>query len=141
MAWRTSEPKVQGILGDNWDGSTSVRPFIETANVLTDEVSTCAAARDITLSSALLERIECFLSAHFYAHADPLFSEKKTERASGVFQVGKAEEGGYKSTQYGKSAISLDISGCLAMFNKGQQPTIAWLGKPPSEQTDYVDRD
>lgn len=139
MAWRTSEPKVQGILGDNWDGSTSVRPFIDTATVLTDEVSTCAAARGVTLSSALLERTECLLAAHFYAHADQLFTEKKTERSSAIFQ-GRTDKG-LESTQYGQSAITLDTSGCLAMFSKGQQPTVAWLGKPPSEQIAYKDRD
>lgn len=139
MVWRTTEPKVQGILGDNWDKTTSVRPFIETATALTDAVSTAAAARSVTVGSALLERIECFLSAHFYAHADQLFSEKETERARGIFQ-GKTDMG-LNSTQYGQTAMVLDISGYLASLSKGQIPAVAWLGKPPSEQIAYVDRD
>ena len=51
------------------------------------------------------------------------------------------------STHYGQTAKLLDTSGCLAEISKeaetGGKTTVGidWLGKPPSEQTDYVDRD
>ncbi len=140
MAWRTNEQKVQGILGNNHDGKTDLAPFIDTANAVTDSVVTCAANKKITHSAAILERIEAYLAAHFYGHADQFYSEKRTENASATFQ-GETKTG-YESTQYGQTAISLDISGCLRAMSKGQvKVSIGWLGLPPSEQTDYVDRD
>lgn len=140
MAWRTNEQKVQGILGGNYDGKTDLAPFIDTANAVTDEVVTCAAGKGVSHSDTILERIEAYLAAHFYGHADQFYSEKRTENASATFQ-GETKMG-YESTQYGQTAISLDTSGCLKAMSKGQTTlSIAWLGLPPSEQTDYADRD
>ena len=140
MAWRTNEQKVQGILGGNWDGKTDLAPFIDTANAATGAVATCATNKGVSLSDTILERIEAYLSAHFYGHADQFYSEKQTENASAKFQ-GETKTG-YESTQYGQTAISLDTSGCLLTMSRGQTTlTIGWLGLPPSEQTAYVDRD
>ncbi len=139
MSWRTTEEAVKIILGDNYDDSSSLEGFIETAKVMTDEMVTCAASRGVSHSAALLERIEAYLAAHFYGHADQFYTEKKTGDADAVFQ-GKTEMG-LQSTQYGQTAISLDKSGCLMTFSKGAPRVgVAWLGKAPSNQTDYADR-
>ena len=139
MAWRTTAEAVKAILLDNYDGSANLNEFIDSANVLTTEVSTCASTRGTTMSAALLTKIETFLAAHFYGHGDQFYSDKKTEKASATFQ---GQTGmGLKSTQYGQSAITMDISGCLAAFNEGSRATITWGGKPPSEQIDVRDRD
>ena len=43
--------------------------------------------------------------------------------------------------------MGLDITGCLAKLNeeaktgKKIKAGLTWLGKPPSDQIDYVDRD
>ena len=141
MAWRTSEAKVKGVLGGNYDSdaSPSLAPFIDTANVQTDQVVTCAAAKNITHSAAILERIETWLAAHFYAHSDQLYESKKTGGASGRFQ-GKTDMG-LDSTQYGQTAKMFDTSGCLNQFSLGKRAGMVWLGKPRSEETEYVDRD
>ena len=140
MAWRTSQEAVEGILGDNYDtdGKPSLSPQITTANALTTEVVAVAARKNLTLSAALLQEVECWLAAHFYGHADQLYQEKKTADASAVFQgqTGK----GLESTQYGQTAMLLDTTGSLRTINEGKRPGFAWLGKAPSSQTDYQDR-
>jgi len=139
---RTTSANVTAILvtDKNYDGSTSLAAFIDTATALVDEVVTCAAKRGITLSATLLELIERWLAAHFYAHADPLYTSRSTQGASGSFQ---GQTGMHlESTQYGQTAMVLDTSRCLAAINKGGSKIGAvWLGKPRSEQIDYVDRD
>jgi hypothetical protein len=49
-----------------------------------------------------------------------------------------------ESTLYGQTALVIDHSGCLATITAGAGPKTAsaeWLGKPPSDQTDYEARD
>jgi hypothetical protein len=141
MAWRTTHEEVVQLLGVNYNAvaKTDLSVFIETANLLTTEVVTCATSRGKTLSSELLKKIEGWLAAHFYGCSDQFYSSKKTGDAQGTFQ-GQTEMH-LKSTQYGQNAITLDISGCLASFSKGTRAGVVWLGKPPSEQIDYKDRD
>lgn len=136
---RTTSELVSGVLGGNYDGTTSLDPFIRAAYRLTNQMATCASNRGVSVDSETLEEIETWLAAHFYGHADQFLSEKQTEKSSGKFQgqTGK----GLESTQYGQTAIVLDPSGCLKALSAGNRPQMAWLGKPPSEQTDYVDRD
>ncbi len=136
---RTVTNAVKGILGRQYDGETSLLGFIETATALVTEVDTCATAMGVTLSSTMLELIERWLAAHYYAHSDQLFAKKKTGDASATFQgeFGK----GLDSTQYGQTAKRLDTSGCLASLDKGSKASMEWLGLPVSEQTDYIDRD
>jgi len=141
MANRTTSEAVRAILvsGKQYDGSTNLDPFVLTANALTDQVNTEATARGVTISAALLERIECFLSAHFYAHADQLYAESRTEGASAVFQGSWGK--GLESTQYGQTAMVLDYSGTLRAISQGVKIGLEWLGIPKSEQTEYEDRD
>lgn len=137
---RTTSAAVQGVLGGNYDGITSLTPFIDTATVIVDRVATCATDRDRTLTAAELELIERWLAGHFYEHHDQMYTSKSTSSASGSFQ---GQWGKYlESTKYGMAAVSIDASGCLAALAAGQQRARAiWLGKPPSDQTDYLDRD
>jgi hypothetical protein len=48
-----------------------------------------------------------------------------------------------EATLYGQTATRLDKSGCLAALATGERKVAGgvWLGRRPSEQTDYVDRD
>jgi hypothetical protein len=138
---RTVATAVEGILGEHYDSgnSPSLTPFINTATAVVDQVSTCATARGTTVSSATLELIERWLAAHFYTISDPIAQQKKTGEASAVFQ-GKTGLG-LDGTSYGQNAMTLDHSGCLRTMSRGRKATVGWLGRPPSEQTDYVDRD
>jgi len=151
LAVRTTEVAVKGILVRNYDSNrgTELYPFLEAAAMIVDQVVECAATRDpaITFTAAELEVIERWLSAHFYqAGPDLGYSNSSTLQASGGFQ-GRTDMG-LNATFYGQMAIRLDKSGCLAEIEKeSEDPPAAgsvgafWLGLPPSQQTDYVDRD
>ncbi len=146
MAIRTSQVAVQDILLDNYDSVTcpSLVPFYTAASAVIDRVSTCATERGQTLSSAVLELLERWLAAHFYVAADPLYSKKKTENASGEFQgrnYGNVDNIALESTDYGRRALMLDFTGCLASLGASAFPQAICLGKAPSVQTDYINRD
>jgi hypothetical protein len=130
---------VQDLLGRNYDDKTSLQAFMKSANVVVNAIVTCAAAKGATLSTEQLERIEAHLACHYYQRADPGFSSKNTGRSAAAFhgQTGMM----LQSTHYGQDAIGMDTSGCLSSFNNGGRTGMMWLGKPPSEQIDYVDRD
>lgn len=136
MAWRTTEEDVRSVI--DADDDKLVRPFIDIANDLVDFIVT--QDTDGLLTAARQKNIECLLSAHFYAHLDPQYTEKKTGEASAKFQgqYGMALDG----SDWGQSAKMLDVTGTLAKMEKGfKRPKFAWLGLPPSSQTNVRDRD
>jgi hypothetical protein len=114
----------------NYDGSTSLAPFISTATALVDYIEDHDP--DSLMTATLLERVEAFLAAHFYAHADQLYQNKSTGGASGGFQ-GHTQMV-FLSTQYGQTACALDLTGFLAKRSKEvvdgakQKVQIGWLG-------------
>jgi len=136
MARRTNELKVQQVLLDHYDGKSDLDPFIDTATAMTDYLA--GKDSDGVLTSALLERIETFLAAHYYGHADQFKASEKRGKSSAVYQ---GEWGmGLRSTQYGQVAVDLDPTGTLASL--GKRPLMfKWMGLPRSEQTKYEDRD
>lgn len=135
MAWRTSEAAVRAII--ETDKNLSIAPFIDTATAMTDYIVSQDA--DSQLNNALLEEIEKYLAAHFYRHRDAQAEQKTTEKASAVFQGKTAMY--LEGSWWGQTAIALDVTGCLRGMSKGTRARIIWLGKPPSEQIDYADRD
>lgn len=135
---RTTTSAVQAILGGNWDGETDLSPFVEAASSLVDDVVTCAAEDDVTLSAAKLELIERWLSAHFYAALDPTVKSEATDGASASYE-GK-EESGLGETRYGRRALSLDTSGCLVTLSSGIRASVTWLGKTEPDQLNYEQR-
>lgn len=134
MAWRTSKEEVRAII--DTDSNINVAPFIDTANALTNHVSSQDAANILT--TALLLQIETYLAAHFYSRRDPQYQTKKTGDASAEFQGRTGLR--LDSTYWGQDAMTLDVTGTLRALSKGARASIAWLGLPPSEQTDYMDR-
>lgn len=136
MAWRVTNEEVRAIIDDV--SSISLAPFIDFANALTDRVS--AQDSSSVLSTAILKEIEKLLAAHSYCLRDPAYHEKKTGDASAVF-YGKTEMG-LDYTPYGQQAKMLDETGFLDSLNRQKHKvSLDWLGLPPSDQTDYVDRD
>ena len=131
MAIRTTSDAVAAILAGHYDGETDLTAFIEAASSIADDVAACASSEGTSLSDVKLELIERWLSGHFYAQADPFYKSKSTGKASATFT----------DTDYSKIAEQLDSSGCLADILAGGPARIDWLGKPPSSQIDYVDRD
>ncbi len=145
--FRTTTAAVQSILGDNYgarvDGTLpDVTANIKTANILISRVVMMAAQKitPIVLSADELEQLECYMAAHFYCIADPLYTSRSTQGASGQFQVGTPDEG-FGATEYGRQAMAMDYSGCLKQLSLKRRAGMLWLGKPPSQQIPYRDRD
>jgi hypothetical protein len=140
---RTTSAAVQAILLDDYgareDGTEpSLTGFIETANVITTRVATCAAAKDKTLTSTELELIERWLAAHCYVQSDQALSSKNTGGSGGSFQ---GQTGMHlENSKYGQMALSIDYSGCLAAISKRQTAGGFWGGKTRTEALDYEER-
>ena len=133
---RVTEAQVRQII--DTDADFSLTPFIDTANALTDYVSSKDTNSELT--AALLVQIEKWLAAHFYAIRDPQPQEERTEEASAVHQ-GKTELG-LDLTHWGQQAKRLDVTGTLAQLDRTKhRVSVQWLGLAPSEQTAYIDRD
>ncbi len=136
MAIRTSSDAVRAVVDS--DSDIDITAFIRTANALTDHVESKDTGN--LLSEALLIEIETWLAAHFYALRDLQFISKSTEGASASFQGQTGMR--LESTFQGQTALTLDHTGILASLNRGKHNIgVQWLGKPPSTQLDYVDRD
>ena len=136
MALRASDADVRAIIDTDPAIATTIP--IRAANTLVDWIND-KCDQDNVLTAAQLGEIETWLAAHFYAHRDPQYSSKATEKASATFQG--ATGMGLESTVWGQTAMTLDPTGCLASRNKGGKAGVLWLGKAPSDQTDYEDRD
>ena len=140
---RTTAAAVKLVMapGKDYDTNRSpdLTPFIDTASAVVDRVAACATAKGITLSSTELELIERWLSAHFHCVSDKPYSTRSTQGASGGFHGQTAMA--LDATLYGQTAKGIDYSGCLAAIFAKQKARMKWLGKPPSEQVDYVNRD
>ena len=136
MAFRCTEEQVRSLVDS--DEGVRLKPFITTANVLTDDL----AAEDTgsLLGASTLIEIEKYLAAHFYEHYDQALSSEKTGEANGEYQGewGKGLEG----SSWGQTAMLLDKTGYLKLLSKGRRVvSIGWGGLPPSEQTAVQDRD
>ncbi|MCK9569338.1 hypothetical protein M0R72_10410 [Candidatus Pacearchaeota archaeon] len=141
MAWRVTEEDVKSLIetGNDYLGvAIAVAPFINAANALTDKVD--AEDDDGLLTDALLAQIEMFLAAHLYAHRDQQYANESRGGASATYQ---GQFGmGLDSTRWGQTAKMLDVTGYLANLGQAKPEAEAfWIGLPPSEQTDYEDRD
>ena len=157
---RTAPALVQTLLGDNWgllaDGcAPDLQQFCDTAATMVDSVAACAARRGFSLSGlatgagtpsgsdtpgSQLELIERWLAASRYCAMDPLYQSKSTGAASGQF-IGAPRSLDGETDRYLRGAIQLDPSGCLNALINRKVAHVAWLGKPPSSQVPYRDRD
>ena len=137
---RTTAELVKGVLLEDYDTAVaaSLTPFIDTASIIVDDLVTCAARKGHVYSDAKLEMIERWLAAHGYVMSDQNYRSNSNLSASGAFQgeTGKYFEG----SKYGMMAIVLDTANCLEDAGRRPKVIAAWLGKRPSQQTDYRDR-
>lgn len=137
---RTNTNAVIETLGNNYDAllvSNVTRYITDAAGVVDDLVLyNTASSAPLTLSAVLLEFLERYIAAHFYAFADQIFKYKQTGSAAASFQ---GETGmGYKSSLYGQAALARDPTGYLALqslksedMDKGGGRKIArmlWVG-------------
>lgn len=138
MAYRTTEDRVRAIIDNS--SEIDVTPFIRVANRLVSKID--AKDTDGLLDAEDLVEIETWLAAHFYAHRDQLLTSKSTSGASGSFQ---GQTGMFfSSTQYGQTALVLDVTGYLASLaqqaeNGRKKVQFVWLGSTEQEQRGYTD--
>ena len=135
MAVRTTDAKVKGII--EVDPLISLTPFIEAASGLVDDLLDQDPPGFTTVK---LERIERWLSAHFYAIRDQRVASEKADVVSQNFQykVGL----GFNQTIYGQQAMMIDTSGILAKLHKDTElggkrsRSVVWLGTGDSDGND-----
>ena len=142
---RASSSDVRAVVStDTALPLADIEPYIRHAGSLTSKVASNDSGS--LLDANDLRSIETYLAAHFYALFDLQFKVSKAKDASAVFQTGADEKGPLNSTIWGKQAMLLDVTGYLANLNQDavrgkSKITLRWLGKPPSTQIDYIDRD
>jgi hypothetical protein len=139
---RTTAKAVQDVLGPNYDAKKKVnlRPFIDSASDVVDQVLLLSKRKSRVISigglkASTLELIERWLAAHFYCISDPLYMSRTTQGASGSFQRAAAKDG-FASTDYGKTAMDVDISGCLKNINLQQFASVLGMGHHPDQRGD-----
>jgi len=123
MAWRITDDQLRQVV--ETDPALDTAIFIRTANALTNQLAlvdtTAGGVGGVgglsLLSSDMLIQVELMLAAHFYSLRDQRYQSKSTGGASASFQ-GQAGEG-LASTDYGRNALALDITGWLARINRG----------------------
>ena len=135
MVIRTNDEAIRGSIQTL--ANINLAPFIRRANALTNRVA--ANDADGVLSSAILLEIETLLACHYYERRDHAYAEKATGKASAKFQGTYGM--GLMGTKWGQDAVELDETGFLRGLTQGV-PTadVEWVGLPPTEQTDYIDR-
>lgn len=137
MVYRTDEDKVRSIVDNT--ATIDMTPFIRIANRLVSKVDT--NDEDNLLDDGDLQELETWLAAHFYAHRDQLLTSKSTSGASGSFQ---GQTGMFfSSTQYGQTALLLDVTGYLSALqqmaqNGRKKIQMIWLGSTESQSDDYT---
>lgn len=109
---RTSTSDVKDLTGTTLDDPI-VSNFVDDANVYVDEHLT-----DEGLSSAILEKIEKYLAAHFLSMLDRRTSEEDVGDTSFTFEGDSGM--GLKATTYGQQAIAYDTTGTLQKLSEGQ---------------------
>lgn len=142
---RASENDVRDVISFNPElPLPDMSPYIRTAATLVDKVESNDSSS--LMDNADLKEVEIYLAAHCYAHKDLQFTKSKAGESFAEFQTGTPGKGFLDSTMWGRMAVGLDETGYLAKLNKQSingkfTLTVSWLGKPPSTQIDYVDRD
>ena len=138
MALRATDSDVRDVA--DLDAAINLLPFMRAASRIVDYVVTQDTAG--LLSTGLLKDIETFVAAHFaVCNRDKQYTSKSTGGASGAFQGQYAMR--FESTDPGQTAMMLDLTGTLKRLTKPDsgKVQVMWLGKAPSDQINYVDRD
>jgi len=147
MGFRAGEDDVKAIITvanqDELANLINLTAYIRTANKIVDKVS--SNDTDSELTNDDLKEIETYLAAHFYTFRDQQYASTKKGDAQDNYQGKTAMY--FDSSFYGQTAKMIDVTGYLAGLQTSAENggkitvNIDWLGKPKSEQIDYIDRD
>lgn len=140
---RTTKDAVVAILtpGGDYDGTSDLTPFIAAASDLVDQVlgNFQLSRTRIALSSVGKVNLETWLAAAMYAFSDQTVRSRNTGKASGQFQ-GNQDGAFLETNKYGRMACMIDTSRILKPLVEGRIAGIVWLGKVPSNQIPYDQR-
>lgn len=109
MAARVTDSEVKAVV----DTARDTTPFIETANLLVNEV----VVPNSDASADMLKQVELYLAAHFVAITQEKgnITEQQTGQARERYQ--NAAKEGIRLTRYGQMAITMDTSGALHAYS------------------------
>lgn len=144
MSVRTTPDLVKGILlsdyGPKEDGTyPELDPFIDTASSIVDRIIVNGTLNGNVLGTSDSELIERWLAAHCYVQSDQVYASNKTLMAAAVYQGQTGMR--LDNSKYGQMAVALDWTGELTKLGKKKRVSIDWMGKYPSSQIDYVDKE
>lgn len=137
---RTTSVEVEGILGGNYDGSSSLTRYINAAHAITNWIANVCDTADVN-DEDQLTLIETWLAAHYYQAMDPGYTSKSTGGASGSFKGQTAKY--FEATDYGQRALELDLAGCLLkrqqelMTGNKKTARVLWGGSTRTEWEGY----
>ena len=122
---RTTSAAVEAII--EVDSAIALDPFIEIASMLVTQV--CVPKG---YDAETLERIERWLSAHFYTNRDMRATSESAGPVSASYQ--HKEDLGFDSSHYGQTAMRVDYLGALSALNQQAKKggkiavSVAWAG-------------
>lgn len=133
---RTTQARVVGVLNRDYDyvNNPLMDPYISAANTIVSNLVTEAGAQGVGISSAQAEEVETWVAAYLYTVSDAVHTSRSNAGASASFL--RTQENSYLA-----AAKMIDPTGLLQEVLSPNRVRGFWLGRPPSEQTDYVDRD
>jgi hypothetical protein len=137
--------QVQEELGSNYgpraDGSLpDLQQQINRATLFVNQaVAQAVQMQRIVPDGPTQDQLILLVACHFYCNQDPLKQSKSTGGASASYvSAGSTLDG--EGQRYKREAIELDPSGLVnAMLNR-KVATAIWMGKPPSQQIPYDQR-
>ena len=138
---RTTAAAVQAVLlpGNDYDGTSSLEPFMAAANNSIDAyIVAVAQYKSVTVTSTLAELLERWLAAFFYKMSDQQYQSKNSGKSSASFRGTTGTD--LSSNTYGVAVRMMDPYRVLAPLMEGRIASTVWLGKVPSEQIPYEQR-
>lgn len=139
----TTETAVQRLLeaGLEYNGRTPLTQFVDDADIFVDGAIAYASTNSLPeLSTNLKTRLATWIAAHLYQQSDKGHTRRRTGQREAYFQIQVGK--GFDSTLYGQTAMMMDPTGYLKSLSEKDTVnlTMAWLGKNPPTQIDFVDR-
>jgi hypothetical protein len=141
---RSNSLDVQNILGNDYTPGLELTGYIQTADMLVDQVIAYGARKGITVTDGFegsqADIIERWLAAHYTMVMTQQYAWRKSEGASAAFQ-GKSNMY-LESTIYGQQAVAMDPTGYLSTIasEPRKRASLTWDGLPPSQQIPYIER-
>lgn len=140
---RVTESAVKAILdpGEDCDDIALLTPFLEAASTLVDSVVSVGATHGrlgLTLSTKQQAQLETWLAAAMYCFSD---QQVQSQNAGGANVTYSGNGGEFLETnRYGRMACMIDVTRVLKPLVEGRVAGFAWLGKVPSNQIPYSQR-